>query len=214
MGYNGMSSSTLLEIYLFIIVFILGALTTVAVRYARTHFWSAKPPPRDERTPLADEVLTPALKRHLQQDSELKFQSAVQNSSSKLQHDLEISAEHIRNLVNRLATEIVADEMQRYRDELGQLRSKAQTEMSGISADVAKHEAELKAKMAAEIEAEKQVLIKQIDTKLGDAVASFLSDTLQHNVDLGNQTAYLVAMLEEHKADFVKEVKDDTAAAK
>lgn len=213
-----MSSSTLLEIYLLIIVFVLGALTTVAVRYARTHFGPGKPQPRPEPAPTADEVLPPQLRRHLQQESETRFQSAVQHSSAQLQHDLEVSAEHIKNLVNRLATEIVADEMQRYRDELSQLRTKAQTEMSGISADVAKHEAELKAKMAAEIEAEKQVLLKQIDTKLGDAVASFLSETLQHNVDLGSQTAYLVQMLDEHKADFVKEVKDEAkdepAAAK
>ncbi|MGH7157435.1 MAG: hypothetical protein ACREGG_05015 [Candidatus Saccharimonadales bacterium] len=201
-----MTSSTLLEIYLLIIVFVLGALTTVAVKYARTHFGPAKPVLSPEHPDLAEEILTPQVRQHLLQDSEVKFESAVQHSSSKLQQDLEVSAEHIRNLVNRLATEIVADEMQRYRDELGRLRSQAQTEMSGISADVAKHETELKAKMAAEIEAEKQVLIKQIDTKLGDAVASFLSETLQHNVDLGNQTDYLVAMLEEHKADFVKEV--------
>ena len=206
-----MSSSTLLEIYLLIIVFILGVLTAVAVKYARTHFWSSKQTPQPTRPNLAEELLSPAFKQHLLQESEVKFQSAVQHSSSQLQHDLGISAEHIRNLVNRLATEIVADEMQRYRDELTRLRTEAQTQMGGISQQVAKHEAELKAKMTQEVEAEKQRLIKQIDTKLGDAMASFLSDTLQHNVDLGGQTAYLVAMLEEHKDEFIKEVKDEQA---
>src|SRR5579864_6116293 len=199
-----MSSSTLLEIYLLIIVFVLGVLTTVAIKYARTHFWPAKQTPLSKHPLLAEELMSPAFKRHLLQESEVKFQSAVQHSSSQLQQDLEVSAEHIRNLVNRLATEIVADEMQRYRDELTRLRTEAQTQMGGISQQVAKHEAELKAKMTQEVEAEKQRLVKQIDTKLGDAMASFLSDTLQHNVDLGNQTAYLVAMLEEHKAEFIK----------
>jgi len=41
-------------------------------------------------------------------------------------------------------------------------------------------------------------------------VASFLTETLQHNVDLGAQSAYLTAMLEEHKADFAKEVADES----
>ena len=206
--------STLLEIYLLVIVFILGVLTAVAVRFARTHFGMDKPLAPAANQPPSDEFLTPEIKQRLLQASETKFESAVAHSSSQLQHDLEISAEHIRNLVNRLATEIVADEMQRYRDQLGQLRTQAQTEMTGISAEVAKHQAELKAKMAAEIDAEKQRLISQIDTKLGDAVASFLTDTLQHNVDLGSQSAYLVAMLEEHKADFVKEVGDEAGPAK
>ena len=58
--------------------------------------------------------------------------------------------------------------------------------------------------------AEKQRLLQQIDTKLADAVASFLMETLQHNVDLGAQSAYLTAMLEEHKTDFAKELSDES----
>ena len=79
---------------------------------------------------------------------------------------------------------------------------------------MAKHQAELKAKMATEIEAEKQQLIKQTDTKLADAVASFLTETLGRNIDLGNQTEYLVSLLEEHKAEFIKEVGDEAAVAR
>jgi F0F1-type ATP synthase membrane subunit b/b' len=77
-----------------------------------------------------------------------------------------------------------------------------------------KHKGELKAKMEQEIAAEKQRLVRQIDAKLADAVGSFLLETLRHNVDLGSQKDYLVAMLEEHKADFIKEVGDETPAAK
>jgi hypothetical protein len=79
--------------------------------------------------------------------------------------------------------------------------------MGGISAEVSKHEQEMKAKITQELEAEKERMLKQIDVKLGDAVGSFLVETLGHNVDLGSQTAYLAALLEEHKAEFAKEVK-------
>ncbi len=60
-----------------------------------------------------------------------------------------------------------------------------------------------------EILDDKQRLTQQIDTRLGDAVASFLLETLGHNVDLGAQTAYLTSLLEEHKADFQREVTDE-----
>jgi hypothetical protein len=43
---------------------------------------------------------------------------------------------------------------------------------------------------------------------LGDAVASFLIDTLQHEVDLGAQTNYLIKTLDEHKDELKKEVDD------
>ncbi len=67
----------------------------------------------------------------------------------------------------------------------------------------------LEAKLDEELTIEKERLLRQIDTKLADAVGSFLVDTLEHNVDLGAQKAYLVSLLEEHKEEFKKEVGDE-----
>jgi len=50
-------------------------------------------------------------------------------------------------------------------------------------------------------------MVAQIDTKLTDAVTSFLNETLQHNVDLGSQTDYIIGMLEEHKDTIAKEIR-------
>ena len=61
--------------------------------------------------------------------------------------------------------------------------------------------------MTAEITAEKEVLIKLANAKLADAVASFLIETLGHNVDLGAQSAYLTEMLEEHKDEILKGIQ-------
>jgi hypothetical protein len=57
-------------------------------------------------------------------------------------------------------------------------------------------------------------LVKQLATEMADAVGSFLQEALQHNIDLGEQSAYLVSVLEEHKADFIKEVADEAEPAR
>lgn len=46
-----------------------------------------------------------------------------------------------------------------------------------------------------------------IDTKLSDAVISFLSQTLGRQVDLGAQTPYLIQQLEAHKAELKQELE-------
>jgi len=74
---------------------------------------------------------------------------------------------------------------------------------------MAKKQAELEAKLKEEIAAEKKQLVQQLDTKLSDAVASFLLETMQHEVDLGSQSAYLTKMLDEHKAELIKELMDE-----
>mgnify|MGYP003296595883 CR=1 FL=1 len=76
---------------------------------------------------------------------------------------------------------------------------------------MAEQQDSLIAKMKEDVAAEKARLIAQIDTKLADATVSFLLETLQHNVDLGAQTAYLTGVLEEHKDEFKKEVSDEAA---
>lgn len=65
-------------------------------------------------------------------------------------------------------------------------------------------------KLDAEFVAERERLYAQIDMKLGDAVATFLTETLQHNVDLGAQTQYLAEMLEQHKAELKSAANGDS----
>ncbi len=85
-----------------------------------------------------------------------------------------------------------------------------QTELDSVLSD---RKAKLLTTMEEQVTAEQRRLLQQIDTKLADAVGSFLSETLEHNVDLGAQSSYLVALLEEHKEDFKKQVVDDETAA-
>ena len=208
-----MTGNTFLQIALFVQIFVMGALTAIAVRHAYVHF---KPkhhePEKNLQMPTVD--LPKDVKERLVEASQTQFKSVINQSSEKLQADLGVTTGHINNLVLRLASEIVSGELERYRQDLGKLHEHAPAEMSGISSEIANHEKEIKAKMTQEIEQEKQRLIKQIDTKLADAIGSFLVETLGHNVDLGSQSNYLTQMLEEHKEEITKGVVDGTQASK
>jgi hypothetical protein len=204
-----MSGTTFTHIFLYLDFFIIGALTTVAVRHAYAHFRPLKHEPKDPNPSTPNDLIPTAVKERLLQAAQNHYQTALSHSADQLQRNLESTTEQINNLIKRLAVEIVSSELERYRTELNQLHGQAVIDLSGIKKEMAGHQAELKAKLAQEMEVEKQQLIKQIDTKLGDAVGSFLLETLQHNIDLGSQSSYLIAMLEEHKADFVKEVTDE-----
>jgi len=191
--------SLFLQVFLFIDIFIIGTLMPLIFRHAYAHFKPGKHEPEKPQ-------MTAATREKMVHESEIKYQKVLDHSVDVLQKDLDKSAEQINGLVTRFAGVIVGDEMERYRSELSKLHKQAETDMSVIKQDIAGHQAEIETKYKQELELEKQRLLKQIDTKLGDAVGSFLIETLQHNVDLGNQADYLVAMLEEHKDDFKREV--------
>ena len=209
-----MTSNGFLLGLLFIQVFVLGILAALAYRHARAHFKPQTPEPPAAVFQPNYQSMPPEVKEHLLKLSQEQFQSVVKQSALQLQQQLGNSSIQINSLVQKFATDIVENEMQRYRQELDKLRMQADDHMGAVRQEMEKHKGELKAKMQQEVAAEKQRLIQQIDAKLADAVGSFLIETLRHNVDLGNQKDYLVAMLEEHKADFKKEVEDGAPAAK
>lgn len=211
-----MNWSTFLQFFLIINVFLIGVVSAIALLHGHEHLKlkRAKAAPPQPSTPSEQSIqLSAAAREQILHKAETDFQAALEKSAAQLHQNLDVTAENLNKLVDHLGTEIIGNELERYRTELSQARDQAKAEIGGITAEVAKYQADLKAKLAEEIVAEKQKLIQEIDTKLADAVGSFLVETLQHNVDLGAQSAYLTAMLEEHKADFIKGVSGESETA-
>jgi hypothetical protein len=200
--------NTFLLLFLLVDVFIAGALSAVAVRHAYAHF---KPPEPEvkKHVPMQNGHLPPSVREQLLAEAQANFQAVLDRSAGELRHDLSETTEQIKKLLDKQGAEAVKIELERYTAKLADLQKETLTDVGGLSEELRQHQADLKAKMAEEVAAEKQRLIDQIDTKLADAVASFLTETLQHNVDLGAQSAYLTATLEAHKADFTAKVRDE-----
>lgn len=215
--------SVWLQIFILVNVFAIGALTVVAVQHALAHF---RPHPEDKpKTPKPTVQLSPAAKEKLLQRAEADFQKMLAQSAAELQRDLKTTTTEMNTSLHKLGTDIINEEMHRYKTSLDELRAQTEITIGGAQKEVENHQADLETKFAErqaelekklheEIEAEKQRLIAQIDTKLADAVASFLIETMQHDVDLGAQTAYLTKMLEAHKDEFKPGVAHEDSTAK
>jgi Skp family chaperone for outer membrane proteins len=209
-----------LQIFLLINIFLIGVVTALAIQHAFAHFRphppeAGKPRPTPQNAHLPFEV-----RKHLLEAAQTHFEAVLDHSATELQHDLTTTAAQINKQLERLGTEIVNDEMKRYRTSLDDLRKQTEATISNSQAEIAEHQSglqaqlaqrqtELEAKLVEEMVAEKQQLTQQIDTKLADAVASFLIETMQHNVDLGAQSTYLTTMLEEHKTELTKGIIDE-----
>jgi hypothetical protein len=202
-----------LQIFLLVDVFLIGLFGATALRHYRAHTKQTKPEAEKPGPKPEDVHLSAAARQRLLEESQAKFEASIENSAHELQKDLIDTSAKINKTLEQLSTTIVGNELEHYRAELIKLRKQAEVDMDKIEGEIAIHQTELKNKLAKEIEAEKQVLIKQLDTKLADAVTAFLVETLQHNVDLGAQAAYLTSMLDEHKDELIKGVGGESKAA-
>ena len=212
--------SSFLQIFLLINVFLIGALTVMAIRHAYAHF---KPHTHDadhiRRTAATQQSqLSPAVKERLMKAAEAKLEASLERSTVQFEKSLQETTARLDRQLERLGTKIISDEMARYNKALEDLQAHTEISIGGAQSEIVKHQEDLKAKLndrQAELEAQlvqeidlkKEQLAQELDTKLGDAVASFLIETLGHEVDLGAQSAYLTKMLDEHKEEITKGIK-------
>lgn len=210
---------TFLQILLIINVFIMGSLVTIAVRHAYAHFRPEAHEPEKPHQSVQPVRLPADVKERLLKVAQANFQTILDRSAAELQRDLKTTTSQLNKHLEKLGTDIISDEMNRYHNDLEQLRKQAENTIVSAQSDITEHQTELKAKLAerqTELEAqlvenmkaEQQQITKDIDTKLADAMASFLLETLQHNIDLGAQGTYLIATLEDHKTEFNKAINE------
>jgi F0F1-type ATP synthase membrane subunit b/b' len=213
-----MPDSMYLQLFLLLNVFLVGVVTAVAVRHALAHFRPEHHDAEKSSHPKMKNIqLPPATRKQLLEEAQDDFQSVLEKSAVELQRELHATAIALNRQIAKSGAEVVRYEMERYQKQLEELRQQTESALGGAQKEVAEHQADLnekfterkaqlEARLAEDIAAERQRLIGQIDAKLADAVTSFLMETLPHNVDLGAQSAYLIATLEEHKAELSKEV--------
>jgi hypothetical protein len=197
-----------LQIVLLVNMVLIGVLAAVASRHALAHYW---PSEHDREKPKSkqDMHLPPAIRQKLLEEAQADFHLMLRRSVKELEKDLQDTTAKIHVTLEKEGNETIAHQIKLYRDRLAQLQQQTEENISSIGQDLSSHQNTLKAKLAEEVEAEKKRLIQQIDTKLSDAVGSFLTETLQHNIDLGAQSEYLKKMLEDHKDEIAKEVANE-----
>lgn len=137
------------------------------------------------------------------------YETVMAKATEQFDHDLAATSGLINDQIKRMSGDIIGIELEHYREGINQLREQALVTMRTIETEAVKQREALKGAMTAEIATEKEQLIALIDQRLGESVTAFLAETLKHNVDLGAQSPYLTAMLEEHKAELKAEVTSE-----
>ncbi|MBP9667275.1 hypothetical protein KBD87_00505 [Candidatus Saccharibacteria bacterium] len=127
------------------------------------------------------------------------------NLAEVLSNAKHAAAEAEHNLINHQAEleAKLAERQSAFEARLIELQTSLEGTLTSRQAEIDKtleaRKVELTTQLEAEMAAEKDRLLKKMDAKLADVVASFLTETLQHEVDLGAQETYLLEQLEAHK---------------
>ncbi len=154
--------------------------------------------------------LTETTAKHIEfKTSLIKRQAELDKALVEYQTKLEEQlAAHQADADQKLAarqTELRA-KLEANHTKMAEFQSLLESELKQAQTKQAQLYSQFESSVHAEMETKKAFLAKQIDTRLADAIGSFLTETLGKNIDLGAQTAYLTDMLEQHKDELKQEV--------
>jgi hypothetical protein len=120
--------------------------------------------------------------------------------------DLQGTSKRLSEQVSRLTTTVIEEELEAYQKTLEEVRKVATQAMEQIHQAVEHQRVELRQGMEAELAGEKKLLSDKFDAKMGDVVASYISESLGSGVDLGAQMQFILTSLEAHKEDIRKDL--------
>jgi len=103
--------SILLQIFIYVDVFIIGIAAAIAYRHAYAHYHPAvKVKPAHQVSEATR--LTQSAREKLLLEAEQKFQQILQHSADQLTKDLDLTAERINVTVKKLSADIITKELE------------------------------------------------------------------------------------------------------
>lgn len=120
--------------------------------------------------------------------------------------DLKATSTRLTEQVSRLTTTVIEEELEAYQKTLEEVRKVATQAMDQIHEAVEHQRVELRQGMEADLAEEKKLLADKFDSKFGDVVSSYISESLGSGVDLGAQMQFILTSLEKHKDEIRKDL--------
>ncbi len=150
--------------------------------------------------------VAPKDRQELEQKLRQAYESQIETASGNLARDLSVTSKQLTEQVSRLTTQVIETELEGYQRTLEEVRMVATQTMEEIHQAVEVQRAELRGQMESELRAERERLVAQFDVRLGDIVASYVTQSLGGGVDLGSQMQYISASLEENREALKKDL--------
>ncbi len=154
--------------------------------------------------PTAPELLSTAQVAELEAKLKQAYEHQIETASAHLGEELKATSARLNEQVVRLTTNVIEAELEGYQKTLEEVRKVSNETMKQLYHSVEEQRVELRKTMEQELAEERQQLISRFDTRMGEIVASYITESLGGGVDLGSQMTYITETLDANKAALKK----------
>ena len=134
-----------------------------------------------------------------------KLAGDVTEASTTLRQTIDRASSALEKNIGDTTDQLMQDELEAYRSLLADARKLMEEKLTGVQGAMEEQRKKVEEEVRQEIREEKADLMAKFDTKLAEVLSAYLVESLGQQVDLGAQTKYIFASLNEHK----KQLKED-----
>ena len=153
-------------------------------------------------------TISPKTQDELNADIEASYRERVKLATADFGEDLSATSKRLSEQVERLTTEVITTELEQYQKTLEGVRSVAAGTATQIQQAVEEQQTKLRQSMETMIQEEQTRRLAIIDTRMGEIVSGYITESLGAGVDLGAQADYIVASLEARREDIKRDLSN------
>lgn len=157
---------------------------------------------RIEDAKLLDEIDVEEVNKQIHK----QLTKVAENTAKRLEESLNNTVDRVASNIDEQTSVQLSQEFEKYEVSLQALRDQSIVEFGKLQKELDKRRAELLDQLERDVAKEREKRIEAINGRISDVITSYLIETLGDQVDLGAQTNYIFAALEQRKDDIKKDV--------
>lgn len=142
----------------------------------------------------------------LEEQAEAAFKTSLDQASLHFNNEIEKTSQTLNQLIVRLTTSVVEEELVEYRKSLAEARTVALQSLSTMQKEIKQQQAVLEADMQEAIKNRQTALVETLEQNIGVIATNYIVEALGQGVDLGAQREYLLSSLERNKNILKKDI--------
>lgn len=157
-----------------------------------------------------EHIFNDAFREELRNRGRLHFEKIISENAMFLQQDLRLTTSQLNEYMKSEITRTLQEEFLKYEQSITDAKQLAIEALQKTNDVIDEQRAHLSEQLDAEVSKEKERLIMQFQTNMGNVVNHYIVSAIGNQIDLSDQLEYILNDLEANKAAILEDIRYGT----
>jgi len=154
-----------------------------------------------------EHIFNTEFREELRNRGRLHFEKIIGENAMFLQQDLRLTTSQLNEYMKAEITKKLQEEFDKYEQSIMDAKQLAIDSIEKTNKAIDEQRQTLGAQVQSQIDAQKAQLIQNFTENMTDIINHYLNAAIANQVDLSDQTPYIVAQMEENKAAILEDIQ-------